>query len=182
MKPWAAFAFLVACLSARATEPSQTEPARTEFEQSFVGGRFHRSARSLNGCEYDGGMSALEDVKGLRLTHFICDGRLLLVLNRQDDLEWQAKPEWFVVIDALLMPPMKDISYDWKLAGECEDTKKPYRKYPKNFFFVVAHLPKNKESVNWKTGVKGAWTINRETLRFEEYPIRHIVCYRQTPP
>ena len=172
MRKWVVL-ILVFCVPAVA-DPVQKEPARTEFERNLVGRYYVPNVSIYDGCVPDGWGSP-PGQRDLKIDFFSCNGRFLAVLNKRESRERA------VVLDALLLPLLSDKN-DLKFVGECEDKKKPLMKYPDLFFFVIAHRDKRKESVNWRTGVKAAWWPNPDTLKFEGYPVRHIVCERPTPP
>jgi hypothetical protein len=49
------------------------------------------------------------------------------------------------------------------------------------YFTALVRLGR-REKVDWKTGVRAAWVPTPETGKIEELPIRHVVCWRPTPP
>lgn len=161
MKAWVAFSLPLAYMSACGAESTSTT-----IDPNFI-----------DECEHEG-WTSIPGTDDLRVSFSYCEKEKRYLLFFEQQKPGRVVPS---VVDKLSLPSMKNRD-DLKLWGECEDTTKPLLNNQENVFFVIAHRPKNKESVNWKTGVKAAWTVNRHTLRFEDYPIRHIVCYKPTPP
>lgn len=153
-------------------------PPRTEFEQSFIGREWIPESPSFvpyplsDTCKYLGGYDIRRKQRklvGLSIQYFSCNGRELQLFSQaigEDKLK---------VIDAVLLPRLKP-GERLMQPGECElngnnDT----------YFTALAHLGRHNK-VDWKTGVRAAWVPAPETGKIEAMPIRHVVCWRPTPP
>jgi len=162
-----AFAFWRSCIA---------DPLRTEFEQSFIGREWVKQGGYGNRyplserCELLGGYLPFEDSEFAVSSH-MCEGQRLELFERfMDPVIHKVK-----VLDAVLLPKFEK-GDDLMFLGECK-----LRGKIDKFFFALVNMA-NRESVNWKTGVKAAWYPNPKTGKIEELSTRHIVCYEPTPP
>jgi len=152
------------------------ERVRTEFEQSFIGREWMKGAAYGNPypltrrCELLGGY-LLPGQSEFAVSSHMCEGQHLKLFERYiDPAIYKVK-----VLDAVLLPKFEK-GDDLMYVAECQ-----LRRKTDKFFFALVNMG-NRESVNWKTGVKAAWYPNPKTGKIEELSTRHIVCYEPTPP
>jgi hypothetical protein len=151
---------------------------RSDFEQSFIGKEWrigdygNRNTPQMNQCYVDGGAFANPNLT-LDITYFTCNGRQLMLLGTST--EKRSPNDTVRVLDALLLPKIKS-NERFMEPGECEVKGKtvPY-------FIARVNLGR-REEVNWKTGVKAAWTVDIDQQKIIPLSTRDIVCYRPTPP
>lgn len=175
VRAWAVFVLAGVCMQAAAVAVAPpVEPARTEYEQSFIGEKYNSFSLAARDCHAYSGFP-LPGNRAYVVNLFRCGDRYVVILGQKEDGDALA-------LDARLLPPIEDAN-DLNISGECEDKKKPLRRNLDRLLLVIARYPENRYAVDWKTGVKAAWWPNTKTKRIEDYPIRNIVCRNEpTPP
>jgi len=136
-------------------------------------------------CTDEGGGSLALDGRLSREWSFgeaWCGDRVVLLLKRLVGREKDKRPVWRIV-DAVLLPLYKR---DWTsrderqvgkfIEGDCQLDGRV-----DNSLVVLARLGK-RNRVDWRTGVKHAWTFDVEHERIVPVSIKRVVCRRPTPP
>jgi hypothetical protein len=110
-----------------------------------------------------------------------CGDRVALLLKHVIGREGR-RPIWRIV-DTVLLPPFER---EWTprnqneltrfFAGDCQLDGRI-----DEFFVALARLGK-RNRVDWRTGVKHAWTFDIEKGRIVPVSTRRVVCHRPTPP
>lgn len=106
-----------------------------------------------------------------------CQGRSVLTLERR--LRSQEKSTTWRIVDAVLLPPNgMDPGPKRKNALSMVGMEScDLEGRPNTVFHVAARFGKRKR-IDWRTGVKQAWTFDLEAGRIVPLPTRGIVCER----
>jgi hypothetical protein len=149
---------------------------RSNFEQSFIGKEWrigdyeNKNIPHISQCVLDGGGLS----SPIYIGYLNCKEKFLMLLGTPIENKLPLGDP-VRILDALQLPRIKS-NEEFMEAGDCKikGNTEPY-------FIARVNLGHRKE-VNWKTGVKAAWTVDIDQQKIIPLSTRDIVCYRHTPP